>query len=177
MTGKEQPLVSVIIPCRNEGDFIEKCIRSVLNSEYPADKIEVLVVDGMSIDGTREIVERLCEQDNRVSLYNNEQKIVPTAMNIGIAAAKGQVIIRVDGHVVVAEDFIKESVRRLQNHPEAWCVGGPIETVSPTYIGKAIAVAMSSPVGVGNAMFRLGNYEGFVDTIAFGVYWRWVLTG
>jgi glycosyltransferase involved in cell wall biosynthesis len=174
MTGEEQPLVSVIVPCRDEGDFIEKCIRSVLNSEYQADKIEVLVVDGMSIDGTRKIVERLCEQDNRVSLYNNEQKIVPTAMNIGIAAAKGQVIIRVDGHVVVAEDFIKENVRQLQNHPEAWCVGGPIETVSPTYIGRAIAAAMSSPVGVGNAMFRLGNYEGFVDTIAFGAYWRWV---
>jgi len=174
MVDESMPFVSIIMPIRNEAGFIERAIRSILENDYPPDKMEILVVDGMSNDGTREIVERLREQDSRVSLYNNEQKIVPTAMNIGIANTKGRVIIRVDGHVVVAEDFIKESVRQLQNHPEAWCVGGSIETVSSTYIGKAIASAMSTPISVGNAMFRLGNYEGFVDTIAFGAYWRWV---
>ncbi len=174
MPDEQQPLVTILIPCRNEADFIEQCVHSVLDSDYPADKIEVLVLDGMSTDGTRDILARLCNEDSRVSLYENAQKIVPTALNTGILNAKGEVIIPVSGHATVAKDFIRESVRQLQAHREAWCAGGAVETVNPRYFGRAVAAAMSSPVGVGNAMWRLGNYEGFVDTVAFGAYWRWV---
>jgi len=174
MPNNEQPLVSVIIPCRNEADFIEATIKSLLDNDYPADKLEVLVVDGMSTDGTREVLQRLCAEDSRVSPLDNSKRIVPTALNKGIINAKGKIVIPVSGHAVVAKDFIKESVRQLQSHPEAWCAGGPIEAVSTTYIGRSVAAAISSPIGAGNAMWRLGNYEGFVDTIAFGAYWRWV---
>ncbi len=168
------PLVSVLVPIRNEAGFIERCLESILEQTYPADRIELLVLDGMSDDGTREIVTRLGGRDQRVRLVDNPRRIVPTAMNIGIRESRGEIIIRVDGHTVVEKDFIEQSVRALREHPDAWCAGGPTRTVNETYVGRAISAAMSSPVGVGNAMFRLGGYEGYVDTIAFGAYWRWV---
>jgi glycosyltransferase involved in cell wall biosynthesis len=173
MTETDLPIVSIIIPCRNEVEFIEKTLRSILENDYPADKLEVLVVDGMSTDGTREVLKKFCTGDGRVSLLDNSKRIVPTALNIGIINAKGKIIIPVSGHAFIAKDFIKESVYQLRTHPEAWCAGGSVRTVGRTYVGKAIAAAMSSPVGVGNAMWRRGNYEGFVDTLAFGAYWRW----
>ena len=168
------PMVSVIIPCRNEADFIEITIGSVLANDYPPEKFEVLVIDGLSDDGTAEVVAELSKDDSRVELFANPERIVPHAMNKGIAESCGDIIIRIDGHAKVAPDFIRQSVATLQAHEEAWCVGGAIETVNARFIGKAIAAAMSSPVGVGNAMFRLGQYEGHVDTIAFGAYWKWV---
>lgn len=174
MTDEALPFVSIIMPIRNEADFIERAIRSILDNDYPIDRIEVLVVDGMSTDGTRDTVQQLCKQDNRVSLYDNKRKVVPSALNIGIGNSKGQILIPVSGHAEVANNFIKQSVQQLQENPEVWCAGGPVETVSTTYIGKAIATALTSPVGIGNAMWRLGNYEGYVDTLAFGAYWRWV---
>jgi glycosyltransferase involved in cell wall biosynthesis len=174
MTDEALPFVSIIMPIRNEVDFIGRAIRSILDNDYPIDRIEVLVVDGMSADGTRDTVQQLCEQDNRVSLYDNKRKVVPSALNIGIRNSKGQILIPVSGHAEVANDFIKQSVQQLQENPEVWCVGGPVEIVSTTYIGKAIATALTSPFGIGNAMWRLGNYEGYVDTLAFGAYWRWV---
>jgi len=174
MKEHQMPFVSVIIPCRNEGDFIARCVGSIFACNYPKDSFEVIVVDGMSTDNTRSEIADLQKTNEYLKLYDNPQKIVPTAMNIGICNSKGNVIIRVDGHAEVPQDFIARNIEKLQSHPEAWCVGGPIESISASYVGKAIAAAMSSASGVGNAMFRLGNFEGYVDTIAFGAYWRWV---
>jgi glycosyltransferase involved in cell wall biosynthesis len=174
MTPKNQPMVTVIIPCRNEADFIKKCVRSILDCDYDREMLEVIVVDGISTDGTREVIEQISGEDDRLLLLDNPRKIVPTAMNIGIKRARGEIIIRVDGHAEVSRSFVRQSVDILTSKAELWCVGGPIETISTTYVGRAIAAAMSSPVGVGNAMFRLGNYEGYVDTLAFGAYRRWV---
>lgn len=168
------PFVSIILPICNEADFIETCIESILDSDYPKDRMEVIVVDGMSTDSTPQIVQAIASRDDRVHLFDNPRRIVPVAMNQGIIRSKGEIIIRVDGHVIVAKDFISKSVQTLIEHKEAWCVGGPVETVNSTFIGKTIAAAMSSPVGVGNSMFRLGDYQGHVDTLAFGAYWRWV---
>jgi glycosyltransferase involved in cell wall biosynthesis len=168
------PLVSVILPIRNEADFIEQCISSILKSDYPEESMEIIVIDGMSNDGTRQIVKDLSEKDSRILLFDNPRFIVPFAMNQGIRQSRGEIIIRIDGHVKIDPDFISKSVSALKEHPEAWCTGGPVETVNSTYTGNAISAAMSSPVGVGNAMFRLGNFEGYVDTLAFGAYWRWV---
>ena len=168
------PMVSVILPIRNEADFVERCLRSVLANDYPPDRMEVLVVDGMSDDGTRDIVARLAAEEPRLRLLDNPRRITPDAMNRGIVESKGQVILRVDGHALVPPDFVRRSVQALAEHPEAWCAGGAIETVSPNFVGRAISAAQSSPVGVGNARFRLGHYKGYVDTVAFGAYWRWV---
>ena len=168
------PFVTVVVPIRNEADFIAECLQSILNNQYPKEKLEVIVVDGLSNDGTREIVQQLIANDPRIRMLDNPERIVPYAMNRAIEAARGEIITRVDGHADVAQDFIANSVRTLQERPECWCAGGSIDSISDTQVGQTIAACMSTPVGVGNAHFRLRDYEGYVDTIAFGSYWRWV---
>jgi len=139
---EDTPFVSVIMPVRNEADFVERAVTSVLNNDYPAEKMEVIVVDGISDDGTRETVGRLSRQDDRVKMLDNPQQIVPTAMNIGLRAARGDVFIRVDGHAEIPPDFVTRSVECLRDHPDAWVVGGRIETVADDFIGRAVASAM-----------------------------------
>jgi len=137
--------------------------------------MEILVVDGRSDDGTREIVEQLSQADHRIKILDNPRRIVPTGINIGLKAARGDLFIRVDGHAEVAPDFVRKSIQCLREHPDAWVVGGYIETVADDYIGRVIASAMRSPIGVGNSRFRLGDYEGWVDTLAFGTHYKWIV--
>jgi len=172
---KDSPFVTIIMPIRNEADFIERAIRSVLDNDYPAERMEILIVDGMSDDGTREIVTRLSKADNRIMMLDNPKRIAPVAMNIGLKPARGNLFIRIDGHVEIPGDFIAKSIRCLHEHPEAWVAGGYINTVADSYTGQAIASAMRSPIGVGNSRFRLGDYEGWVDTLAFGIHHRWII--
>ncbi len=172
---QDSPFVTIIMPIRNEADFIELALRSVLDNDYPAEKMEILVVDGMSDDGTREIVARLSEGDSRIRMLDNPKQITPVAMNIGLRAARGDLFIRVDGHVEIPTDFIAKSIQCLHEHPEAWVAGGCIKTVANSYTGQAIAAAMQSPIGVGNSRFRLGDYEGWVDTLAFGAHHKWIV--
>ena len=169
------PFVSVIMPVRNEANFIERAIKSILDNDYPAEKVEILVVDGMSDDGTRQTVKRLSEGDSRVRTLDNPKRIVPAAMNIGIKAARGDLFIRVDGHAEIPANFVTKSVECLREHPDAWVVGGYIETIAHDYTGRAIASAMRSPAGVGDSRFRLGDYEGWVDTLAFGTHHKWIV--
>jgi succinoglycan biosynthesis protein ExoA len=172
---QDSPFVTIIMPIRNEADFIERAIRSVLGNDYPAEKMEILVIDGMSDDGTREIVARLSKEDSRLKMLDNPKRITPAAMNIGIKAARGDLFIRVDGHVEIPADFISKSIRCLHEHPEAWVAGGSIKTVADSFWGQAIAAAMQSLIGVGNSRFRLGDYEGWVDTLAFGAHHKWIV--
>ncbi|MBN2592783.1 MAG: glycosyltransferase family 2 protein [Sedimentisphaerales bacterium] len=172
---QDSPFVNIIMPIRNEADFIERAIRSILDNDYPADRMEILVVDGMSDDGTREIVDGLSKMDNRIKILDNPKQITPTAMNIGIKAARGDLFIRVDGHVEIPADFISKSIRCLHEHPQAWVAGGHIKTVADSFVGKVIAAAMQSPIGVGNSRFRLGDYEGWIDTLAFGAHYKWIV--
>jgi glycosyltransferase involved in cell wall biosynthesis len=172
---QDLPFVSVIMPIRNESDFIEQALQSILDSDYPAEKMEVLVVDGDSSDDTRPIVEKLAESDARIKILDNPRRIVPTAMNIALKQMQGDVFIRIDGHAKIPADFISKSIQCLHEHPDAWVVGGYIETVATGYVGRAIAASMCSPIGVGNARFRLGDYEGWVDTLAFGTHHKWVV--
>ena len=172
---QDSSFITIIMPIRNEADFIERAIKSVLDNDYPAGRMEILVVDGMSDDGTREIVARLSKVDSRVMMLDNPKRIAPAAMNIGLKAARGDLFIRVDGHVEIPADFIVKSVRCLRDHPDAWVAGGYIKTVADCFVGQAIASAMCSPIGVGNSRFRLGDYEGWVDTLAFGTHHRWIV--
>lgn len=162
--------VSIILPVLNEAKYIGKCIRSLINNTYSPAKVEILVIDGGSDDGTREIVTKLSYEDQRVKLIDNPKRILSAGINIGINTANGDVLIRMDGHAEAAEDFIANSVEVLNENPDALCVGGAITSVNESYIGKVIASAMSCPLGVGNARFRLGDYEGYADTVAFGAY-------
>ncbi|UCE47704.1 MAG: glycosyltransferase family 2 protein, partial [Phycisphaerales bacterium] len=126
-------------------------------------------------DGTRRTVAKLSQSDSRIRMLDNPKRIVPAAMNIGIKAARGDLFIRVDGHAEIPADFVTKSVECLREHADAWVAGGYIETVAEDYTPRAIASAMRSPVGVGNSRFRLGDFEGWVDTLAFGTHHKWIV--
>lgn len=168
------PFVSVIVPIRNERDFIEPCLRSLLDGTYPRDRMEVLVVDGGSDDGTLDVVQRLASEDSRIRILDNPLRFAATGWNVGIQNARGELLTRVDGHARVAPDFLERSVEALLAHPDAWCAGGPVRTVGTNFIGNVIGAAMSVPVGAGDAAYRLGTIEGYVQTILFGTYHKWV---
>jgi len=168
------PKVSVIIPARNEEKFIEKCIESFLTCDYPKELIEVIVVDGMSEDGTRKIVRELSERDIRVLLVNNEKKITPVAMNLGVKASKGEYIFFSGAHSEMRSDYISKCIRHALE-TGADNVGGIMKTeprISST-VGIAISKVLSSPLGVGGAKFRTGVTKPIeVDTVPFGCYKR-----
>ncbi|MDZ7372431.1 MAG: glycosyltransferase family 2 protein [candidate division KSB1 bacterium] len=165
------PMVSVVIPVRNEEATIERCLRSVLDQTYPADRLEVLVVDGRSTDRTREVVQRLAQEDGRVRLIDNPDRITPVARNLGVAQARGEIIAIIDGHCWLAEDFLERGVDCLKK-TAADCVGGLLTNVARTDTGRAIALVMNSPLGVGNSASRASQRAGFVDHVSFPLYRR-----
>ena len=162
--------VAVIIPVLNESGYIERCLRSLMNNTYDRDKLEILVFDGGSADDTRQIVSDLAAEYPQIRLLDNPKKFISPAFNHGVRIARGDIIIRFDGHSEACPDYIQKNIEVLAEHPDAWCVGGPVQTVSENTTGKIIAAAMSCPIGVGNAHFRLGTHEGYVDTIMYGAY-------
>lgn len=162
--------VTVVMPVRNEAAYIEGAIRSVVRAGQGLEALEVLVVDGMSDDGTRELVTRLMAEVPGLMLLDNPEGTVPYAMNRGVRAASHDVVVRVDGHAEVYPGFLEECLAALEAHPECACVGGPIENVNLGPVAEAISLAMGSPFGVGNARFRTGGEDGYVDTLAFGAY-------
>jgi glycosyltransferase involved in cell wall biosynthesis len=169
-----QPLVTIIMPIRNEAAFIGRLLRAVFDQDYPAERMDVIVADGMSTDGTREIVRSLQQEHANLRLIDNPQRIVSTALNTGLAHARGDVILRIDGHCDLARDFVGQNIALLEEHPEAWCVGGPIVHTAKTRFGRAVAAAMSHPLGVGNATHRFAHYEGYGEGAVFPAIRRWV---
>lgn len=171
--GPQRPFVSVVIPCRNEERFITACLDSVAATDYPRDQLEVLVVDGVSEDRTREIAEEYRRWHPCVRVLSNPRKITPAALNIGITAARGDVIIRMDAHSEFPTNFISTCVELLAR-TGADVVGGPIVTRpgADTLIARTIALVTSHPFGVGNSRFRTSTREGHVDTAPFCAYRR-----
>jgi glycosyltransferase involved in cell wall biosynthesis len=168
------PFVSVIMPVRNEADFVAESLGAVLDQDYPHERLEVLVTDGMSTDRTGEIVRQAARRcpSIRFTLFNNPRGIVPTGLNIALRHAKGDVIVRVDGHCKIARDYVSRCIHHLrESNVEG--VGGPIHTIATTRVGQAIAAAMSSRFGVGPSAFRtVKNRTLLVDTVAFPAYTR-----
>ena len=161
------PLVSVVIPMRNEAGHLRPCIDSVLAQDYPAERLEIIVVDGDSDDASAAVVRSYGE---RVRLLQNRARIVPTAMNIGIRAARGEIIARVDAHTVLDRSYIRVGVETLQ-HTAADNVGGPMFAIGGGRVGAAIALAMSSRFGIG-AYFHFATEDREVDTVYMGMYPR-----
>lgn len=169
----QRPSVSVIVPCRNEVRFIAGCLESIQRSNYPADRWEVIVADGLSDDGTREVVTRFCQKDTRLRMVDNPERITPVALNRAIEAARGDVIVRLDAHAEMASDYIAACVAALEATGAANAGGVRIELPQdPGLFAEAIVAALTSRFGVGNARYRLGASEpGWVDTV-FGGCWR-----
>lgn len=163
--------VSFVMPVRNEETHIHASLQSLVDQNYPASECEIIVVDGRSSDRTREIIEEMRDQNPRVRCVDNPAGIVPTAMNIGIRAARGEIIIRADGHNVYPRDYAANCVKYLEQ-TGADNVGGPCLTVAAdeSFSAKLVAAILSSPFGVGNSKFRTGCEQGFVDTVPFGAF-------
>jgi glycosyltransferase involved in cell wall biosynthesis len=171
-----EKFVSVIIPCRNEEQHIFECLESILNQDYSKEKMEVLVVDGMSMDKTREIIKKIKNQTlkTKIEILDNPRIITPSAMNIGIKNAKGEIIIKMDAHSVYERDYVSKCVKHLIESG-ADNVGGVLKAVPPknTLVAKAIAICLSHFFGAGGSYFRTGiNKPKEVDTVAFGCYWK-----
>lgn len=168
----EYPLVSIIIPCRNEEKFIGKCLDSVIANDYPKDRLEVLVVDGMSEDGTRRVVAGYTQEHPFIRLLNNAKKHATAAFNIGVKCAKGEVIMIMGAHATYDKGYISNSVKFLYEY-DADNVGGVCRILprDNTLIGRSIAAALASPLGSGNAYTKIGSKgPRWVDTVFGGCY-------
>ncbi|MEI8345073.1 MAG: glycosyltransferase family 2 protein, partial [Candidatus Omnitrophota bacterium] len=170
-----QSFVSIIIPCRNERKYIGPCLDCVLAQDYPREAMEVLVVDGVSSDGTREVLERYSAKHTFIRILDNPQKITPCALNIGIKRSRGDIIIRLDAHAYYPPEYVSRCVKHL-NEFKVDNVGGVWITLpgADTIQAKAIAIVLASNFGVGNSLFRIGGLTEptLVDTVPFGCFKR-----
>lgn len=167
-------MLSVICPIYNEEKYIAKCIDSVLKQDYPKEDMEIFFVDGMSGDRTVQIVNEYCVKYPFIKLLENPHRVVPYAMNIGIKASKGEVILRLDGHCEYPENYFSCLVDNLKKY-DADNVGGVFITLpcNETNISYAIAECLKNPFGMGNSLHRIGAKEKVkTDSVPFGCFKR-----
>jgi succinoglycan biosynthesis protein ExoA len=168
------PFVTVVMPIRNEAASIATSLGAVLSQDYPSDRMEVVVADGMSDDRTREVIDTTVEAAGdgapQVSVIYNPARIAASGLNNAISKGRGDVIVRVDGHCEIQSDHVTRCVQLL-DETGADNVGGIVAARRTSTWQRAIASAMSSPFGVGNARFRYASEAGWVDTVFPGA-WR-----
>ena len=163
--------VSVVVPCWNERRFVERSLRTLLDGTFPADDMEVLVVDGGSTDGTRAILLRLAAADARLRILDNPRRITPVALNLGITAARGEIILRADAHTLYPRDYVAVLVRTLEESG-ADLVGCPADGVAGSDGAWAHAIALATGGAFATASpFRERKQSGPADTVPFGC-WR-----
>lgn len=161
------PPVSIVLPVRNEVATIGDALRSCLDQDYTG-SLEVLVADALSDDGTRDVV-RALGKDHAISLIDNEDRNTPAGLNRAIEAASGTVIVRCDAHSILPPTYVTRAVETLERTGAA-NVGGVQRATGSTPTERAIAAAMTHPLGVGNARFHRGGVEGPADTVYLGVF-------
>ncbi len=176
MTDNNLPLVSIILPCRNEEYFLTNCLESLYASDYPASKLEILLLDGESTDRTLSIAKELQQSHSSVPLHiiSNPKRIFPCAVNLGVQHSKGDYIMIVGAHATYDRSYVSATIETaLRTNAEN--TGGVLitEGLNRSLMGKAITYVLSSPFGVGNSTFRTGSdVETEVDTVFGGCYKR-----
>lgn len=176
---KTAPFLSVIIPCRNEAAYLGPCLDSILACGYPSERMEILVADGCSQDGTRELAASYAEGHSQVRIIDNPLRITPAALNRALDEARGEIVARLDAHATVAPGYFSQAVECLASSGAA-NVGGRMRTLTRDRgpFAQPIIIALTSRFGVGNSRFRTGSSEPeFVDTVFGGcwpreVFWR-----
>jgi len=166
------PFATVIVPCRNEEEHIGRCLDSILANDYPKDRLEILVLDGMSEDKTREIVTAYAQRHPLIRLVDNPQRHIPSAMNLGIQNARGETVIKMDAHSTYQRDHISLCVR-YQGQYGAENVGGvcAIRPGADTLLAKAIVLGLAHRFGSGNANVKVGvSKPTWSDTAGFGCF-------
>ena len=165
--------LSIIIPTRNEAKFISRCLESILKMDPVPGGMEILIVDGMSDDGTKAILRVWAQKIPDLRVLENPDRIVPTAMNIGIKAARGKYIVRLDAHSEYPSNYLRLCLE-TKERTNADNVGGAFITLSKddTLQGKLVQALTTHPFGVGDAGFRIGRGERWADTVPYGCYSR-----
>lgn len=169
MERDKQVSVSIIIPVYNEGKYIEECIKSVVNQDYPKDELELLLVDGNSQDNTVEIIRKMIKEYPFIRVLNNPKRTVQYALNIGIKNAVGTYIVRMDAHAEYANDYVSKCISCLKR-TGADNVGGSTNAQGKTECQKAIAAAYHSPFALGGGTHYIDGYEGYADTVSWGAF-------
>ena len=167
--------VSVIVPCLNEQNTIVQLLQAIYGQSYPLDEIEVIIADGLSTDHTREVISAFQSSHSnfKIKIIDNTKRVIPSGLNRAIESAQGDYIVRMDAHSIPDKDYIKKCVDRLDkglgdNIGGIW----KIQPGANTWIAKAIAIAASHPLGVGDALYRIGGIAQEVDTVPFGAFRR-----
>lgn len=171
----QYPFVTIVIPIRNEAPYVARSLNALLVQDYPLENMEILFADGMSTDKTRSIVRdfSVLHPQLKINVLDNSGMIVPTGINIVLRQAKGEIIVRVDGHTLIAPDYVRQCVETLQR-TNAENVGGKMNAVGTNPFGKAVALATSTPFGVGGGRFHYSDKEEWVDTVYMGAWPRQV---
>ncbi|MBI5308205.1 MAG: glycosyltransferase family 2 protein [Planctomycetes bacterium] len=167
------PQVCIIIPERNENSTIRTCLDAVIAQDYPQNLVSILVVDGISTDGTREILAEYETKHSFFKVIESPRKVVPPGFNMALRCTHADIIIRVDGHTVIAPDYVRQCVEAL-HRTKADNVGGKMNAVSTTRFGQAVAFATSTPFGVGGSRFHYSDKEEWVDSVYMGAWPRQV---
>jgi succinoglycan biosynthesis protein ExoA len=165
--------ISVVVPCFNEEGTIHKLLAAILAQEHPASDVEVLVIDGFSTDATRARIAEFQQANPSLSvrIVDNHARTIPAALNLGINAAQGKYIVRLDAHCLPYPSYISNSLQALKAG-KGWNVGGvwEIQPGADTWIARSIAVAAAHPIAVGDALYRFTSQAGAVDTVPFGAF-------
>ena len=167
--------VTVIIPCRNEEQNIEKCIESIYNSDFDKAKLEVIIADGVSTDNTLSIINKLSKKYPELIVIENKKQITPVAFNIGLKYGTGEYLVTIGSRHFISQDYISKCVNILDTNQDIACVGGVSLCIESTTKGKIIANAMSNSFGVGGGNFRSQKTSGYVDTVGAPMYRKSVL--
>lgn len=169
------PQVSIIIPCLNEEQTIGKLLDAIQLQDFPLHDLEVIIADGLSTDGTRQRIAEFQSEHKELSvrIVDNPTRSIPAGLNLGINASMGEFIIRLDAHCVPRPDYVSRCISALEAN-RGWNVGGvwDIQPGANTLIAKSIAIAVSHPLGVGDAFYRFTDLPGEVDTVPFGAFRR-----
>ena len=168
-----KPFISIVVPLRNEERYVERLTRSLLAQDYPTDRYEIIVADGGSTDGTLKLLASL-DTEGRVRVLQNPGRTAPAALNVAIAAARGEIVTRVDGHSYVAPDYLSRIVAVMEE-TGASVVGGPVRMDADTPFRKALVEALYAPIAVGSVPYRTLTTRAEVASLQTGSFRREVL--
>ena len=163
--------LSIVIPCKNEELFIEECIDAIYNNNLDDSvQLSVIIIDGMSNDGTRGIIQKLKAKYSNLFLVDNLEELTPFAFNLGIKFREADYYQIVGARQILSINYLHAAMRILNENPEIWCVGGSVENVYVNKIGELISKAMSTTFGMGLGNFRTLNESGYTDTVGTPIY-------
>ncbi|MHB8635066.1 MAG: glycosyltransferase family 2 protein [Fimbriimonadaceae bacterium] len=165
------PTVSIVIPALNEAGYIARCLDNVLEFDYPRELIEIFVVDGGSVDRSRDIVAEYARRDERVQMLSNPDRTSAAALNVGIRTSSCDVIVRLDAHASYSPDYVMQSVKALQSAPGIGSAAGPQIAAGESFWQSVVALAMRQPFAAGDAQYRFSKHSSSADTVFLGA-WR-----